>query len=200
VRAGRGTALLVLGLLLAACGTSSPSSATSKDIYTTTASAVAQPLHTAQSSRGPKPGMQIVGSPNQVVITIGAVTSPGSSSALTSVDFNLFLTNKGTVPYDCSALRAMEIPEKVDVVSGNGASANAATCAHAGRTLTRADHTIASGSRGWISFLVANLGPPPKEIVVLPYGSNVGRMVWTIPADCPTFPKTCFGTPERIES
>jgi hypothetical protein len=182
-----GLALLALAPLLTSCGSSSSANAG------TTASGVPQPLHIAQSSYGPKPGMHVVGSPAQVLITIGQLASPGSRAGFSTVTFNVFLTNKGSVPFDCSALRAMVIPKKVDVMSGNGAAANAATCAHAGRRLTRADHTIASGSRGWASFVVANFGPPPKDFVVLPYGSKVGRMVWTVPAHGPTTPKTCFG-------
>lgn len=189
-----GLALLALVPLLTSCGSSSSAN------VGTTASGFPQPLHVAQSSYGPKPGMHIVGSPTQVIVTIGQLASPGSRTALSQVTVNLRLTNKGTVAYDCSVIRAMEIPKKADIVSGNGVATNAATCARAGHTLTRAEHTIASGSKGWVSFFVANIGPRPKDIVVLPYGSNVGRMVWTIPADCPVFPKTCFGPQEQIVS
>jgi hypothetical protein len=85
VRRRWGAALLALGLLLVACGTSSPSSASTKDTYTTTADGVPQSLHVAQSSYGPKTGMHIVGSPNLVWVW-------GQSGRVT---FGLFLTNKG---------------------------------------------------------------------------------------------------------
>ena len=115
------------------------------------------------------------------------------ASSLYQVTFNLLLTNKGIVPYDCLVFRAKEIPEEVDIASGNGADLDAAH-------RTRAGHTIAPGSRAWDSFFLANFGLRPKDFVVLPYGSNVGRMVWTV-ADCPTFPpKTCFGPPEKVYS
>ena len=175
-------ALLALVPLLTACSSSSPAN-------------IPQPLHVAQSSYGPKPGMHIVGTPIQVIVTTGQGFSPGSRERLPQVSFNLLLTNKGTVPYDCSVIRAMEIPKKVDIVSGNGVPENAAICAgiHAG-------HTIAPGSRASVSFFVASIGPPPKDIVVLPYGSNVGPIVWTV-ANCPQFPpKTCFGPKEKVVS
>jgi len=177
-----GIALLGLVPLLASCGSSSPAN-------------VPQPLHVAQSSYGPKSGMQLVGSPSQVYISLGGLASPGNREQLSQVTFNLRITNTGTVPYDCSVIRALEIPKTVDIVSGNGAPDQADLCAgvHAG-------HTIAPGSKASLSFFLANIGHPPKEIVVLPYGSDVGRMVWSV-ADCPIFPpKTCFGPREKLYS
>lgn len=135
--------------------------------------------------------MHIVGSPYLVSVIGGQVASPGAREDLSSVSFNLILTNKGTLPYSCSVLRAMEIPKKADIASGNGADPDASHC-------TRSGHTIAPGAKASVSLLLASVGHPPKEIVVLPYGSNVGRMVWTI-ADCPTSPKTCFRAAQNVQ-
>jgi hypothetical protein len=173
VRRRWGAALLALGLLLVACGTSSPSSASTKDTYTTTAGGVPQSLHVAQSSYGPKTGMHVVGSPNLVWVW-------GQSGRVT---FGLFLTNKGTASYDCTALEATQIP-------ANGVPvrpyAPLGFCPGPGET-------IAPGSREFVVFfLPGNTAHVPKDIVVLPYGSYAGRMVWTV-ASCPTVPRTCLG-------
>jgi hypothetical protein len=94
------SAVLALVPLLASCGWPSPSGASTKDTYTTKADGVAQPLHVAQVSYVPKTGMRIVGSPNVVWVW-------GQSGQVT---FGLFLTNKGTASYDCTALEATQIP------------------------------------------------------------------------------------------
>lgn len=65
------------------------------------ASGVPQSLHVAQGSYGPKPGMHVVGSLNEVNV-----------DGFGDVSFGLFLTNKGTVPYGCTALQATQIPTK----------------------------------------------------------------------------------------
>ena len=177
VRCRWGTALLALGLLLVACGTSSPSSASTKDTYTMTAGGVPQPLHVAQSSYGPKPGMHIVGSPNLVWVW-------GQSGRVT---FGLFLSNKGTVPYSCKALQATMIPTQ-GVYRGHYSPWM--SCMGAGQT-------IAAGSRAFVAFFLPGNGHLPKDVVVLPDGSNSGRMVWTV-AGCPTVPRTCLGRFEKL--
>jgi hypothetical protein len=174
-------ALLGLAPLLVSCSSSPPAN-------------VPQPLHIAQESNGPRPGMQVVGSPHLVLISVahGSCGRPFKCpSSLYQVTFTLLLTNKGTVPYNCSVLRAVEIPQGLDVTSENGTTANAEHCTGDG-------HPIAPGAEESFSFFLSNFGHPPKNLVVLPYGSNVGRMVWSV-ADCPTFPpKTCYGPPQSL--
>jgi hypothetical protein len=56
----------------------------------------------------------------------------------------------------------------------------------------RSGQTIAPGSRDFVVFFLPGNTHVPKDIVVLPYGSNAGRMVWTV-AGCPTLPRSCLG-------
>jgi hypothetical protein len=121
--------------------------------------------------------MRIVGSPNLVWVW-------GQSDRVT---FGMFLTNKGTASYDCAALEATQIP-------ANGVAvrpyAPLGLCPGPGQT-------IAPGSREFVSFFLQGDSHPPKDIAVLPYGSNAGRMVWTV-AGCPTFPRTCLGRFQKL--
>lgn len=164
-------ALLGLMPLLVFIGSTSIASAV------TTPEGVPQPLHVSQSSLGPKPGMRIVGSPNVVWVD-------GQSGR---VALGLFLTNKGTVPYACKALTATQIPTK-GVYRGRFSPQWSCT----GRGLT-----IAPGSRDFIWFVIPGNTHLPKDIVVLPYTSNTGRMVWTV-AGCPTLPKSCLGRFQKL--
>jgi hypothetical protein len=164
-------ALLALVPFVVSCSTSSPSSASTKGA-TTTANGVPQPLHVTQVSYGPKAGMRIVGSPNLVWVF-------GQSGRVT---FGLFLTNKGTASYDCAALEATQIPANGDAVRPY---APLGLC-------PGPDQTIAPGSRKFVVFFLPGNSHPPKDIAVLPYGSNAGRMVWTV-RGCPAVPRTCLG-------
>jgi hypothetical protein len=116
--------------------------------------------------------MHIVGSLSQVNI-----------DSFGDVIFGLYISNKGTAPFDCTALRATQIPTKG--ASKRVPAQNPERCTGAG-------HKITSGSRAWVSFFVPGNGHAPKDIVVLPYGSNVGRIVWSV-AGCPTGPTPCLG-------
>jgi hypothetical protein len=86
--------------LLVSCGSSSPSSAGTKDA-STTAGGVPQSLHVAQGSYGPKPGMHIVGSLYSVMV-----------DQLGAASFRLWISNKGTSSYDCAPIQATQIPTK----------------------------------------------------------------------------------------
>ena len=176
-RAGWGTVLLVLGLLLATCGTSSLSSASTTGTYASTAAGVAQPLRVTEASKGPKTGMLLVGSPKVVWVynRSGRVT------------FVLNLTNKGTVPYDCKALQATQIPTKG---ADRGHTSPWIPCMGSGQT-------IVPGSTEPVTFFLPGNTHPPKDVVVLPYGSNASRMVWTVAA-CPTTPKSCLGRFQKL--
>lgn len=165
-------AVLALPLLATSCGSSSPTNAG------TTASGSPQPLHVAQSSYGPKPGMHIVGS-----LTYLNVDGVGS------VSFNLSLSNEGTSPYHCSALRATQIPTE-------GASEQVR--AEILKPCSGPAHTIVSGGKARVWFFVVGNGHAPKDIVVLPYASNVGRMVWSV-AGCPIIPKACLGPSRQVQ-
>jgi hypothetical protein len=170
-------ALLALVPLAASCGSSSPSSASTKDTYTTRPGDIPQPLHVTQVSNGPKTGMRIIGSPNLVMVW-------GQSGQVT---FGLYLTNKGTASYDCAALEATQIP-------ANGVAvrpyAPLGLCTGPG-------HRIAPGSREFVVFFLPGDSHPPKDIAVLPHGSNAGRMVWTV-AGCPTIPRPCLGRFQKL--
>lgn len=171
-------ALLALVPLLTSCGSSSLSSANTMGASITTAAGVPQSLHVSQGSYGPKPGMHVVGSPYSVMVDhFGAVS------------FRLWISNKGTSTYDCAPIQATLIPTE-----GEGESVgpqNPYQCAGAA-------HTIASGTRTWLWFYVPGNSHPPKGIAVLPYGSNVGRMAWSV-AGCPTLPKSCLGPSLKME-
>jgi hypothetical protein len=171
-------ALLALVTLSTSCDSSSPSSAHRKGASTTTAGgAPPQPLHVTQGSYGPKPGMHVVGSPYSVMV-----------DQLGAVSFRLWISNEGTSTYDCASIRATQIPTTGG--SERVGPQNPYQCTGAG-------HTIASGSRTWLWFYVPGNSHPPKDIVVLPYGSNVGRMVWKV-AGCPTLPKSCLGPSMKL--
>jgi hypothetical protein len=177
VRGRWATALLVVGFLFAACGTSSLSSASTTGTYASTAAGIAQPLRVAEASKGLKTGMLLVGSPKVVWVynQSGRVT------------FVLNLTNKGTVPYDCKALQATQIPTKG---ADRGHTPPWMSCMGSGRT-------IAPGSTEPVVFFLPGNTHPPKDVVVLPYASNTSRMVWTVAA-CPTLPKSCLGRFQKL--
>ena len=170
-------ALLALVPLVASCGSSSPSSASTNGTSTTRPGGISQSLKVTQVSYGPEPGMHIVGSPTLAWVW-------GQSGRVT---FGLFLTNKGTASYDCAALEATEIPENGVAVRPY---APLGLC-------TGPDQTIAPGSREFVSFFLQGDSHPSKDIAVLPYGSNAGRMVWTV-AGCPTVPRTCLGRFQKL--
>ena len=108
--------------------------------------------------------MHVVGSLNEVRV-----------GGYGDVFFDLFLSNKGTSPYESTALRATQVPT---VGSSERVSPqNPERCTGAGET-------IAPGSKAWVWFYVPGNSHAPKDIVVLPYGSNVGRMVWSV-VGCP---------------
>ena len=172
-------AVLALAPLLVSCGSPSPSSASTKDTNTTKTDGVPQPLHVTRVSPGPKPGMHIVGSPNFVWVS-------GQSGRVT---FGLFLTNKGTASYHCAALEATQIP-----ANGVAVRPYAPLGSSAGP-----GQTIAPGSQEFLVFFLPGNRHPPKDIVVLPYGSNAGRMIWTV-ASCPTLPKSCLGRFQKLGS
>ena len=122
--------------------------------------------------------MRIVASPNVVWV----------DGQLGEVTLVLLLTNRGTVPYDCTALRATQIPTK-------GASERVP----AQNACTGPGHTIAPGTQNSVWFFMPGNTHLPKDVVVLPYGTNAGRMVWTV-AGCPTLPRSCLGRFQKLES
>ena len=160
---------------LTACG-SSPSSASTKGAIIT-ASGAPQSLHVPRVSDGPKSGMRIVGSLNQV-----SVDSYGD------VGFGVFLTNKGTSAYACTTLQAAQIPTKGP--SERVGPQNPERCIGPGQT-------IAPGSKAWVWFFVRGNSHAPKDIVVLPYGSNKGRMVWSV-AGC-SVKGFCLGSSQQVQ-
>jgi hypothetical protein len=174
-----GLVLLALALLsiVASCGSSSPSSASTKGTYTTTSAGVAQPLDVSQVSNGPRAGTRIVGAPTLVWVwdQSGRVT------------FGLFLTNRGTLPFACKALRATQIPTKGVY---RGETSPSGSCMRPGQM-------IAPGSRDFVTFFLPGRNHRPKDVVVMPFGSNTGRMVWTV-AGCPTTPKACLGRFQKL--
>ena len=170
-------ALLALVPLVASCGSFSPSSASTKVTYTTRSGGIPQPLHVTQVSNGPKTGMRIVGSPNLVLVW----RQPGQ------VTFGLYLANKGSASYECAALEATQIPTNGGAVRPY---APLGSCTGPG-------HTIAPGSREFVVFFLPGNSHPPKDIAVLPYGSNASRMVWTV-AGCPAVPRTCLGRFQKL--
>lgn len=117
------------------------------------------------------------------------------AGSLTQVDidgfgdltFGLSLTNNGRSTYECSALRATQIPTQG--ASEQVPPQNPERCTGPG-------HTIASGGTAWVWFVVPGNSHAPKDIVVLPYGSSVSRMVWSV-ARCPTGQTACLG-PSRL--
>jgi hypothetical protein len=108
---------------------------------------------------------------------------------LGAVSFRVWISNKGRVTYDCSWIRVTQLPTKGG--SERVGPQNPEQCTGPG-------HTIASGSRTWLWFYVPGNGHPPKDIVVLPYGSNVSRMTWSV-AGCPTLPRSCLGSSPKME-
>jgi hypothetical protein len=92
--------------------------------------------------------MHVVGSLNQVNI-----------GGLGGVSFGLYLQNEGTLRYDCSAVRATQIPTKG--ASEHVPPQNPERCTGSG-------HTVASGGKAWVWFFVPGNRLAPKDIVVLP--------------------------------
>jgi hypothetical protein len=172
-------ALVAVVPILVCCGSPLPSSAGTKDTYTTKPGIVPRSIRVAQVSDGPRIGMRIVGSPNLVWVW-------GQSGRVT---FGLALTNKGTMPYSCKSLQATQIPTR-GVYRGHFSPAPGLSCPGPGQT-------IAPGSRAFVTFFLPGNAHPPKDVVVLPYGSNEGRMVWTV-ASCPTIPRTCFWRSQKL--
>lgn len=98
------------------------------------------------------------------------------------VSFGLYLSNKGSSAYACLALRATIIPTR---------GATRRVLPQNPERCTGSGHTIASGSKVWLRFYVPGNSHAPKDIVLLPYGSTVGRIVWSV-AGCPADATPCF--------
>lgn len=172
-----GIATLVVGLVLAACGISSTAGASTTHTYRATAAGVAQPLRVSQLSTGPVTGMTLLGSPS-VVWVYG---QPGE------VTFILSLTNKGKAPYNCQELQATQNATKGPYVAGTSPWMS---CPGPGQS-------IPPGSTEPVVFFLPGSIHPTKDIVVRPYDSNVGQMVWNV-AGCPTVPKSCLGRFQKL--
>ena len=135
---------------------------TTPRVTTTTASGVAQPLASAQNSNGAAKG-------ETTAMTIGNVRTDSGD-----LSFTVNVRNTGSVPYDCTALKAQaRTASSLTAIVAPIAGESGVLCAGG-------DDALAPGAKQTFAFFVPLVGGKATQVIALPFGSYASRVVWSI--------------------